>query len=240
MMISPVVPVMTALLSSARDTEQAPGPAQHLRFCEGQAGRRSGEKSDERGGIAADVEDAAATLRRIVDARNGVDPGAPAEGRAQVHDLADSTVRDERQDAGNLRVATVHERLGPEPSLLTGDLDHRLDLGGGQRGRLFAEDRLAVAEGQDGEFSVRGIAGGDVDSIDLGVGDEVGVGCVDAPDAVARREGLTPASVRAGHGKEPRFGYGVQRRGDVARDGARADDAPVDDLHDDPPGFPAG
>lgn len=97
-------------------------------------------------------------------------------GRA-VHS-ANGTGRNQLADLDAEGKVAGPDGLHQEQVLLLGLGDELLGLCGGNGQSLFAEDVLASLESEHGILEVVAVRGGDVDDVDVGVGDELGVGTV--------------------------------------------------------------
>ncbi len=78
------------------------------RIGEGPPLRGAGDEAGDRGGIATDVEDAAAAELVLEKAALGVEAGLETEAGLDDADLADGAGADELDELGRLRVAAVH------------------------------------------------------------------------------------------------------------------------------------
>ena len=113
----------------------------------------------------------------------------------------------------------VHERFHQDDLRLLGRGEHRPDLGFAQGERFLAEDVLPRPGGPDRPLGVEVVGQGDVDGVDPGVFDELGVTRESAPDAVAARP--VPGALRIAGGDPGRLG--VPRLADGRDEGPLGD-----------------
>ena len=207
------------------------GRAAYLdRIGEGAAQRLAGDEAGHRDRIAAHVEYAAARQRRgeepvlRLEAAHG-----EAEARLDHPYLADGAGADQFADPGRLRMQAVHEGLAGEGAGLAVGMEYRVDLEGRERQRLFHQHVLAGLGRLDGPFGMAGMGQGDVDGVDLGIGEE-GLIAMDDPDAGEVGGEIGPLRVARRYGGE----HAMPAAGDTAPerlgDAARPDNAPADFL----------
>ncbi len=143
-------------------------------------------------GLAAEEARAADVVTADVHQRAALDIGAQAdvvlvvervaERRADEPQLADRALVDELLRTLRLRVVAVHERLAQQAAGALGRVERRLDLVGVARHRLLAEHVLARLERLDRPLAVHRVRQGDVDRLDLVVGEQRLVRAVGAWD----------------------------------------------------------
>jgi len=120
----------------------------------------------------------------------------------------------------------LHAEQLPPPGLG----NHLAGLAGVQGERLLEQDRLARAEGQQRVLVVLTVGRGDVDDVEVRVGDQLGVGAVGAVRAEAVGQRGRPFAASRAH----RHDLVVRRLGDLgthhAGDAPGAEDAPPDRI----------
>ena len=195
---------------------------------EGFARRRPGDEAAHRGGIAADVENAATAEFLVVGPRLGIEGRVIAKRRAHQQHLADGTRPNQLDHCGDLRVAAVHERLHQEDVVRPRRLDHLRRVAGVHPDRLLYQHVLARLRRRRHHIAMGRMDGRHVDDVDVVVGEQVGVALVPrlAAEQVGQRIG--PARAAAGDGRQaPRFRE-LQAIAKDLGDAACADDSPVD------------
>ena len=129
------------------------------------------------------------------------------------------------------RVAGGPHRLHEEDAVLSCQPHHLLGVAGVEGQRLLAHHVLAGLDGHPGVLEVQGVRGGDVDDLDVGVGDQVGVrrvrpgaGCVLGHERLGRL-----AAARSDR-HQPRRGDQREVGGHGAGDLAGGQEPPADGL----------
>ena len=137
------------------------------------AGGSAGDQPRHRDRIAADIEDAA--TGEVVGEQPvfGLETAhLETEARLDHADFADGPGLDEFDEPGRLRMQAVHEGFAQEGAGLAGGVHHGVGLKGGEAHRLFDENVLAGLGGLDGPLRVARMGRGDIDGLDLRIGDQ--------------------------------------------------------------------
>jgi hypothetical protein len=185
----------------------------------------------ERDHVDPEVEHRAAAEGGGEEPIGGVERPPDPEVGLHRADLPDRAVGDQvpQSDDGGLE-ARPH-RLHDEPAGGPGEID---DLGGSLRGRgerLLDQECLARPQPGHRHGVVLGMRGRDVEDVDVGVGDELGVGAVGALQSVP------PGEVGRAVGRPGADGEGLRAVDhrevlhDVLGDAAGPDDAPAEISH---------
>lgn len=127
-------------------------------------------------------------------------------------------------------MATVHERFHEENVVLACGLDDGHGPGEIEGQRLLAEDVFPGLGGLDGPLGVQGVGGGDIDRLDVGVGQEVLVGAVGPHFAELAGEGLGFFLGSAADGHESAGLRAGQPLGECLGDVAGRQDTPSEFL----------
>ena len=144
-------------------------------------------------------------------------------------DRADPARRDRGQQGRRLRVEAELVGLDEAPARAPGGVDHRLHVRRGRGERLLAEHVLAGGQGVEGQPGVGGVDGADVDGVDVGVGEDLGVaGAGRGGQAVLEGEGRRPGGVGAADGDEDAAPAGGQLGEELPGDDAGAQDGPAE------------
>ena len=195
------------------------GPARHHLV------RRTEHPAREGQGVRPEVEQRPAREVVPLDPVVRVEPGAVApEDRA---DLAEHVGVQHLPDHVELRREQRPQRLGAEEPTRGREVGELLRLGRVQGDRLLDEDVLARLQREARVRAVPVVRRGDVDDVDLGVGDQVLVRPVGVPDPEPPGEGLRGAERPAADGDDLLGGQPLQRGDEPFRDPARADHAPA-------------
>ena len=129
------------------------------------------------------------------------------------------------------RVARAPHRLHEEDVVLAGQPHHLLRVAGVEGQRLLAHHVLAGLDRHPGVLEVQGVGGGDVDDLDVGVGDQVGVRRVGAGTGrVLGHEGLGRLQAARADGDQARGRDQGEVGGHGACDLAGGQEAPADGL----------
>ncbi len=140
--------------------------------------------------VAADVHQSAAA-ERAIEADVAVDAaGFVTKARADEPQLADLAGPDGIDHRVRQRMRPIHKRLDENELGLLRGIEHLGRLRARQRERLFAKHMLAGAEGFDRPFMMERIREGEVNRLNVGVGEELVVAVVGRGD-VARLGKLT-------------------------------------------------
>ena len=188
----------------------------------------AGDQARHRNRIAADVENAAAghiigkqPVFRIDLAH------VEAEGGADDTQIADHAALDKLDQLRRLWVDAIHEGFAGKNARLPGFVIDGFCIEGGKRDRLFDEHMLAGTDGLDRPFGMAGVRRGDIDSVDVLVGEQ---GLIAIDDACAGELVAETRLVRVAAGN--RHQLAAARMGDAIGkslcDPAGADDAPAD------------
>ena len=187
------------------------------------AGFLAGEESAGVHAVAADVPEGAGAPAGLEAPVVRVD--REGEGRTDESERADGSVVDQASQGGGPGLVPPHERLHQEDAARTAVFDHRLGLVGVQRQGLLAEDVLAEVGGEEDPGLVQLVGQGDVDGVDVGVGDGGLVGAVRCRDAELRGPGSGRLGVSAGDRPD---GAGL-RGADAGDQAASADPGAAED-----------
>ncbi len=153
-------------------------------------------------------------------------------GGLDVLDGAEVALLHQRAHAVCERVVAVVERLHHHEPGAVGDRGHLFGLGGVVGEGLLAEHVLARLERGDRPLRVQTVGQRVVDGVDVGIGEQVGVGVEDARDAVLGGVGVGAAAVTRGdrdHLGILRVAGGLDDRG--GRDARGAEDSDADRAH---------
>ena len=178
-------------------------------------------------GIDPEVEQRAAGQRRVVQpmGRGMVAHVLPVVGD-DAHQIADLAARKDVAHDDHVRQEAGPHRLHHEHARCPGRVEDLRGLGCVDGERLLDQDVLAGGDGQQGVVEVLGVRGGDVDDLDVRIGDERLVAAVRAGDAVAGGE-LVGAFLGARPDRDHgRLRVPRDRLGEDAGDPAGAQDAP--------------
>ena len=97
-----------------------------------------------------------------------------------------------------LRVVEIHKRFKEGDVVGLGRGGHAVELVQRDCQGLFAQDVLARLRGGDGPFTVQRVGQGDVDGVDLRVGEHVFIGAVGRGDPLCGGIGLGLGQIAAG------------------------------------------
>jgi hypothetical protein len=180
--------------------------------------------------VDAEIEERAAAQFEREEPISRVElPRDPQVGLHRAH-LPDGTVGDQLPHRDDGRLEPGPHRLHDEDAGRAGERDHLRRAGRRGGERLLHQQRLAGPERSQREGVVLGMRCRDVEDVDLGVGEDLGVGPVRPLDAVAGREGSRAVGGSGGHGRHP----GALDQGEVADhrlgDAPRSHDAPANVL----------
>ena len=166
-----------------------PGPP-HLGQGLDAVGVRPQDHRGESEGVDADVEQAAAAQAGVEQPLRGIEAGAEAELGVEHAHLADGPGGQPFPHFDHPRDEARPHRLHQEQLPRARRRDHLLGLAGVEGERLFAKHRFARLQGEQGVIAVERVRTGDVDDVDAGVGDELGVRTVAARNFEAVAEGF--------------------------------------------------
>jgi hypothetical protein len=197
------------------------------------AGRRPEEHLGERDDVDPQVQQGPATECQVEQpVHRVVLPGHAEVGLHRAH-LADRAVGDQFLQGDDRRLEAGPHRLHDEDPGLAGEVDDLLRAGGGRGERLLHQQRLARPQRRERECVVLGVRSGEVQDVDVRVGQDLGVGPVGPVLSVPPREGLRSLQ------RPGRDGHGARTVDDgevldhLLRDAARPDDSPADlPIHD--------
>ena len=153
------------------------------------------------------------------------------ECRADLPELADRTRADELFQLLRLRMVPVHERLHQQTALTVRRVEGALDRFRGASERLLAEDVLARLERFDRPGHVECVRQGDVDRLDVIVGEQRLVAPVRALDPLFARIGLRAGEVTARDGDHHGLLALASGDDDGVVDAGRRENPPANWLH---------
>ena len=168
--------------------------------------------------------------RGVEQPLRGIEAGAEAELGVEHAHLADGPGGQPFPHLDHPRDEARPHRLHQEQLSRARRGDHLLGLAGVEGERLFAQHRLARLQGEQGVLAVERVRTGDVDDVDVGVGDELGVRAVAPRDPEAVSEGVGRVE---GAGAD-RGDLGVRNHGhplgELLRHPAGGEESPADFL----------
>jgi len=186
-----------------------------------------GDEAGHGGAVPANVENASAAEQLVEKAAFEVEIGAETEPGGDGAHLADGACADQFEDAGDLRMAPVHVGFHEEDIVFPRSLQHLDGLVVMHAHRLFAEDMLLGLRGAEGPFPVVRMRRGDVDDIDIGVGQESLIGAVGMRKLVKVGEFVGFGLGATGNGDELSLFRAKDTASEFMRNAAGADDSPT-------------
>ena len=194
---------------------------------------RASDEAREGDRVAPDIEDAAAGGRVAEEAAGGVKAGLKAEGGLDHAHVTDGAGAEKFDKLGGLRMAPVHESFHEEDAVFAGGFDPGHGFRLIHAKRFFAQDMLAGGRGLDDPFNVEGVGCGDVDGLDRVVVEQSFVAAVGVRNAKFPGKFGGVLLVAAGDRSELAGGRFRDGRGEGARDGPGAENAPLNFIgHD--------
>ncbi len=128
-------------------------------------------------------------------------------------------------------MTAVHEGLHEEDVTGLHDIQHCLELWRVERRRLLAQDVLARAGCSDSPLSMKMVRSGDVDGINVGVGEHLGVAAVGPFDAMGPGELRRSVAASRPHSHYVSLSGGCQTLGEPCGDVPGGYEPPAQTLH---------